>query len=269
MNDLNIPNAEHYTAAYLARREAWAEAYEAIADVLLERFGACRVVDVGCAAGHLVEALRRRGFIAFGVDGAPEAPTFWPPEFRSSYVHMDLTAVGALLPATRGVCCFEVAEHLPGRSAEAFVALLTGHGPSWIAFTAAPPGASPDPSHLNEQPYGYWVEQFDRRGYAMDPVLTCSLRVPLRRHGAIPYWYIRNLFVFRPSLDTPWQSATDWIKLERRFLKMDRLQLQALRHVQLDDVQQHMQEAETLLVRAEPEFYVDSDGRIVFSVPPA
>jgi hypothetical protein len=260
-----IPNAEHYSTGYLTRRAVWADAYEAIADTLGARFGGGSVVDVGCAAGHLVEALRRRGFAAYGVDGAPEAPSLWPPAHRASYAHLDLTAPDARLPATDGVLCLEVAEHLPEAAAVPFVALLVAHRPAWVVLTSAPPGAAPDPTHLNEQPYGYWRDRFAERGYALDAALTCSLRVPLRRHGGMPFWYVRNLFAYRPAVEPPWRGEEDWIAVERRFLRMDRVYLKALAHVRLSDVDAHLREAEALLRAPEPAFYVDADGRIVVS----
>jgi len=263
MGPVRIPNAKHYTASYLARREIWAEAYEAIADVLVARFGRSSVVDVGCAAGHLVEALRRRGLPAMGVDGAPDAPSFWPGEHRSSYIHADLAAPATRLPPTEGVCCLEVAEHLPASVAGRLVSLLLCHRPQWVVFTAAPPGASRDPSHMNEQPYYYWAALFADRGYALDAGLTCSLRVPLRRHGGVPYWYVRNLLAFRPSDSGRWPLEEDWVALERRFLRTDRLQVLAMRQVNLADVDAHLKEAEALLSLTEARFYVDAEGHIV------
>ena len=64
---------------------------------------------------------------------------------------------------------FEVAEHLPGSSAPAFVASLVRLAPV-VLFAAAVPGQG-GTGHINEQWPNYWAELFAEHGYeVLDPV---------------------------------------------------------------------------------------------------
>lgn len=53
---------------YDRRYGHWLEFFGAIADRVVAEVGPKRTLDVGCAKGFLVEALRDRGIEAFGID---------------------------------------------------------------------------------------------------------------------------------------------------------------------------------------------------------
>jgi hypothetical protein len=67
------------------------------------------------------------------------------------------------------VLCIEVAEHLPARRADSFVADLCRLGPV-VVFSAAVPGQG-GYGHVNEQWPAYWFTPFESAGYALlDPL---------------------------------------------------------------------------------------------------
>jgi 2-polyprenyl-3-methyl-5-hydroxy-6-metoxy-1,4-benzoquinol methylase len=194
-----------YTLAYLERRQRWKEAYVQMADVFATAFGLGSAIDVGCAGGLLVEALRRRGYKAWGLDGAPACESLWPAEHRHYYRLADLSRCDEVeTPATDLVCSMEVAEHLPESSAIAYVRLLTRHHPRRILFTAAPTG-QPGTGHVNCRPFSYWIALFATAGYELDLPGACyvrhrfrSARDPAKRR-IVPRQYANNFLTFVPE----------------------------------------------------------------------
>ena len=69
-------DGREYDAYYYAhgcgtpyRRDAeWLRFFGSVADRIVADIGPASALDVGCAMGFLVEALRRRGVDAFGID---------------------------------------------------------------------------------------------------------------------------------------------------------------------------------------------------------
>jgi hypothetical protein len=194
-----------YSSAYIQRRATWRPAYEVLADVFANRFGLGTIVDVGCAGGLLVESLRKRGYEAWGIDGAPASERLWPPDRRAYYLLADLTRVdGVDLPPTDFVCSLEVAEHLPAAAAAGYVALLVRHAPKRILFTAASIG-QPGLGHVNCQFFSYWMGLFLAHGYALDVPRCCAVRADLRAmvdsvgRPMVPAWYTNNFLTFAPQ----------------------------------------------------------------------
>src|SRR5438045_3424894 len=110
------------------RSEHWLSFFGRIADRLIEDFAPTTVLDVGCAMGFLVEALRDRGIAAYGVDVS---------EYAISRVREDIRpfcSVAALpdqLPAGLPnrfdvVTCIEVFEHLPAEDIDEALRLVAG-----------------------------------------------------------------------------------------------------------------------------------------------
>lgn len=84
----------------------------------------------------------------------------------------------------------EVAEHLPGASADGFVDTLARHG-DVILFSAAVPHQGGE-HHVNEQPLSYWRAKFAARGYAPYD----WLRPHLASDRAVMPWYRFNSLIY-------------------------------------------------------------------------
>jgi hypothetical protein len=71
----------------------------------------------------------------------------------------------------------EVAEHLPARTADRYVKLLSSLS-SILVFTAAPPGQGGRTAtdHINEQPPWYWMTKYKQLGFRHDEALQSSQR---------------------------------------------------------------------------------------------
>lgn len=126
------------------------------------------VLDVGCAMGYLVEALRDGGVEAYGIDVS---------QYAVSKVREDIKpyckAVSALeaLPESFPkhfdlVTAIEVAEHLYEEDSD----LLFDHLCSWgdrVVFSSTDDDYD-EPTHVNVQKIEYWTKKFAQRGFYRD-----------------------------------------------------------------------------------------------------
>ena len=200
---------ETYDRAFFEQHRALLPVYRTFARQvtdLLRDPGACTVVDVGCGNGLLVECLRAQGVAgAYGIDGSESAREFWPREQSTSYQVVDLAdrSRPAPLPPTSLVASFETAEHLPEASADHFVATLLQHSPGLVLFGAATvyQDLGRNPTHVNEQPFGYWIRRFEGRGYDLDVATTVTLKNRMFESidvFARAWWYPKNVLAFVP-----------------------------------------------------------------------
>jgi len=147
------------------------------------------VLDVGCGAGAWLSVWKQRGARVLGIDGDYVRGEMLSIDGEEFLAH-DL-ARGFELPRKFDlVQCLEVAEHLPADGAETLVSSLCAHA-DMVLFSAAPPGQGGE-NHINERPYSYWRDLFQRRGYRMyDP-----LRQAIAGNRAIKPWYRYNSFLY-------------------------------------------------------------------------
>lgn len=165
------------------------------------------VLDVGCGHGFLVESLRERGYTeSFGLEGSSSAQAIWPEKFRSFYTVQDLTVDSALAAARKTdlVCSFETGEHLDERYAGQYVRLLTQYSPRRVFFSAATKyqDCEMNPTHVNEQPFSYWIGLFRQQKYELDIVKTVEVRNSMFSSAAIfssAWWYPKNILIFQPE----------------------------------------------------------------------
>lgn len=163
------------------------------------------VVDVGCGEGWWGRAFAELGGChVLGMDG-PSGGTALPDQ----YVTVDLTYPFASLARADLAVALEVAEHLPPERADGFIEDLCTVAPL-VLFSAAIPGQG-GTGHLNEQWPAYWVERFNRNGFAVSGALRWQIWGDLR----VENWYRQNLLVaardpqryprlFATALAEPW-----------------------------------------------------------------
>ncbi len=167
---------------------------EAIVPLVLELTKPGSVVDVGCGQGAWLHVFREHGVDdVVGVDGdyVDPASLLIPREcFRAA----DLTAGIELERGFDLAVSLEVAEHLPERHADTFVAALTGLAPI-VLFSAAIPFQG-GTHHVNEQWQDYWVERFRARGF----VPVDCVRPRVWNDTSVAGWYAQNVLVYaRPD----------------------------------------------------------------------
>ena len=156
---------DYYYAHGLGERpyqhtEPWLTFFGAVADRIVTEIGPGTVLDVGCAMGMLVGALRKRGVRAFGFDISEYAlqqsqckEFVWkgsasdPEAYRDDF---DL------------VVCIEVLEHLLPPEAQNAIGLMAQH--STRVLFSSNPGDYREPTHINTREAGYWMREFARYG---------------------------------------------------------------------------------------------------------
>jgi cyclopropane fatty-acyl-phospholipid synthase-like methyltransferase len=177
------------------------QAYAEVADLLTEWAQPESVCDLGCGNGYILSALAQKGIEVQGVDGSPSVLRFVDEGIRDRVVIRDLSQ-----PQDLGrydlVISTGVAEHLPKRSAGAFVENVARHAKRHVFFAAAEPGQWGD-GHINCQPQEYWIRLFKEQGLEHDPGTTerlseaCASSEAIRE--ALP-WLLRIIMVFeRPG----------------------------------------------------------------------
>jgi glycosyltransferase involved in cell wall biosynthesis/2-polyprenyl-3-methyl-5-hydroxy-6-metoxy-1,4-benzoquinol methylase len=149
---------------YRREEKVWVTFFEGVANSIAKTLGPASVLDVGCAIGMLVEALRDCGIEAKGFDLSPWAIE-QVPERLQPYCW-----VGSVTEEIEGhydlITCIEVLEHLPPWMADAAVANICRHA-DHVLFSSTPDDFD-EPTHLNVEPGGYWANLFLRHGFVRD-----------------------------------------------------------------------------------------------------
>jgi SAM-dependent methyltransferase len=146
------------------RNERWLNFFGEVADGIVRDLHPSSALDAGCAMGFLVEALRKRGVDASGVDIS---------EYAISQVHESLAehcSVASLTEPLPGrydlITCIEVLEHLPPVETDRAIANLC-QASDQILFSSTP-GDYGEPTHLNVQPPETWAAKFAAQGFIRD-----------------------------------------------------------------------------------------------------
>jgi SAM-dependent methyltransferase len=156
------------------RTPEWLSFFGNIADQTIRRLSPNKVLDVGCAMGFLVEALRDRGVEAFGMDIS---------EYALQKIREDIrpycwegSILDPILPGYDLIICIEVLEHLSPESADRGIINLTQGAPD-ILFSSTPNDYK-EATHLNVQPPEYWSELFALHGFFRDVDFEAAFITP-------------------------------------------------------------------------------------------
>jgi GT2 family glycosyltransferase/glycosyltransferase involved in cell wall biosynthesis len=175
----------------------WLSFFDRIAERLIAEIQPNTVLDAGCAMGFLVEALRRRGVAAYGVDIS---------EYAIQNVHVDIQpycwvgSVTAPFPQKYDlIVSIEVLEHMPKQEAEQAIVNFCNHADD-IVFSSTPFDYR-EVTHVNVQNPEYWAGIFARQGFFRDQDFDASFLTP---------WAVR----FRRHQDPLYRIVQDY---ERRF----------------------------------------------------
>lgn len=167
----------------------------AISETIIKDLKPVSVIDVGCGAGILLEALQSKGCQIFGLEYSS------PAVKRCKDRGVDVRQFNLEKDSLKKKISFdvvvsmEVAEHLPERTSDRYLDLLVSLA-DIIVFTAAPPGQG-GLDHVNEQPKSYWITRFKRRNYVLDEELTAQWADKWEKDGNVAVWYYKNLMIFR------------------------------------------------------------------------
>jgi len=157
-----------------------------------------RIFDVGCGSGAFAAEFSRRGYSVTAVEHSNYGRTIAARQgvkCRSfDLTQLTLTEVSEDFDLAY---CFEVAEHLPPLLGRRLVEFLAGMRTT-VVFTAAHPGQG-GIGHINEQPKGYWIEEFRRHRAGFDAGASLRLSNAFKQSGAA-FWFVDNVMVFVPNV---------------------------------------------------------------------
>lgn len=251
---------EHCGSQPLERVEPWLSFFGHIAERVVMDFGPRTVLDVGCATGILVEALRALEVDAQGFDISEYAVSQVPDALRP-YVK-----VGSILDpdAASGrfdvVICIEVLEHLQPDEADKAIENLCRWGDQ-VLFSSSPDHYD-EPTHFNVQQPGYWAEKFAQRGFIQVLDYDTSYISPqavLFRRQVPPLW----TSIVRQYTDALWLRSKETrylreygYKLQERLKSSTHLLDSQLKPTQeqLKQVQEEYGALETRLKRAQDDY---------------
>ena len=156
------------------------------------------VADYGCGPGWILHNLQENHGVkdVRGYEYSDkEALEVAPESMKDKIKHRDLTYTLARDDGKEydlGIS-IEVAEHLPERKVDMYLCAITVYVHKALLFSAAPPGQG-GVGHINEQPWGYWLEKFANLGWEENEEKGLQIRSYLRKKGA-KSWYCKNIRV--------------------------------------------------------------------------
>ncbi|NLG80400.1 MAG: glycosyltransferase [Firmicutes bacterium] len=188
---------------YDRNQPQWMQFFGNVAQQITARFRPRSVLDVGCAMGFLVEALRDRGVEAEGIDIS---------EYAISRVREDIRPYcrvqSILEPLNRDydlIVCIEVLEHLTPAEGTQAIANMCAHAP--VVIISSTPCDLFESTHINVRPREYWVREFSLQGFYHDVDSDVSFISPwalvFRRNTCPP----KKLNVLAYFTGEPWNAC--------------------------------------------------------------
>jgi len=175
-------------------------------------------IEFGCGTGRVLAALESHGVLVSGLDFSPHVKPFIAmrsPEIAERVFIHDLAKPWQYSNDCEGMfdlaVSIETLEHIQPEDADTAVKTIIHHADR-VVVTACPPTTRTEERrqrgetllHLNEQPFGYWVEKFASCGMSLNQEETTSLCQIMRSFGrlpgypVVPAWYFSSyIAIFR------------------------------------------------------------------------
>lgn len=157
---------------------AWLPFFENVADQIVKDWNPSLVLDVGCAMGHLVSALRDKGVDAYGIDISPYAINKVRKEHQAyCRVWSALDPLPQDFPQHFDlITTIEVVEHLHEEEGDCFIQNLCAFT-DVIIFSSTPEDFT-EATHFNVQQPEYWLKRFAKQSFYRDLLYDCSYISP-------------------------------------------------------------------------------------------
>lgn len=149
-------------------KDVWMSFFDNIAERIIEKYAPVTVLDMGCAFGYLVSALRNKGVQAYGID-ISEYALSQADEKIKPYVKV-MSALDELpdnFPKKYDlVVSIEMIEHLYADDGLKVIKKMTEYSDRILLSSTDSDFA--EPTHVNVQPKEYWCEKFAEHNYFRD-----------------------------------------------------------------------------------------------------
>lgn len=150
------------------RKDIWVPFFDNMAERIVEKYAPKTVLDMGCAFGYLVSALRNKGVQAYGID-ISEYALSQADEKIKPYVKV-MSALDELpdnFPKKYDlVVSIEMIEHLYADDGLKVIKKMTEYADRILLSSTDSDFA--EPTHVNVQPKEYWCEKFAEHNYFRD-----------------------------------------------------------------------------------------------------
>lgn len=152
--------------------------FNTVAENIIRNFRPETILDVGCAMGHLVSALRERGVKAYGIDISEYAISRVQPEIKPyCRVFSILDGLPSNFPQKYDLLVtIEVAEHLYEEEGEIFIDNICKYSDK-IIFSSTSSDIF-EKTHYNVQQPEYWAKRFAKSGFFQNSAEKPSYILP-------------------------------------------------------------------------------------------
>jgi SAM-dependent methyltransferase len=157
-------------------------------------------LDVGCGIGTWTKILQEHQIEAKGLDYFEVDRSLLVID-ENDFIPIDLEQGFNLKKKFDLIICLEVLEHLKESSSDRIIDSLTKHSDT-LLFSAAIPMQGGD-NHVNEQPFSYWQEKFEQKGYYYYDLF----REKYWQNESIEWWYRQNMFLISKK-QLPFEKCT-------------------------------------------------------------
>jgi len=175
---------------YAQHVEGMLSSARAIMPIVLAHLPLRSAVDIGCGCGAWLHALEECGVtdvVGYDGDYVEQSNLLMDP---TKFIPVDLRENFELGRSFDLAVSLEVAEHLPGECAEAFVGRLVKAAPN-ILFSAAIPGQA-GTHHVNERWQDYWRSIF--KSFHYYPIDL--IRPVIWGRADVDFWYQQNTVLY-------------------------------------------------------------------------
>jgi hypothetical protein len=170
----------------------WRGFFRMVADRVVGVVNPSTVLDVGCAKGLLVQALREKGVDASGLDVSEHAVETAHPDVRD---HLRVASATEPIEGRYSlVTCIEVLEHMAPVPTQHAIDRMT-EVTDRILFSSSPSDHR-EPTHINTRPTDQWVASFAERGFYRRTDVDLSFLTPwavlLERADLTPHQVVQR-----------------------------------------------------------------------------
>lgn len=156
---------EYSNGAGYENNKLWEYMFSNIADIIIQKYNPKTVLDIGCAFGYLVHALRKKGVESYGIDVSEYAINHADESVKPYLKNMSaLDELPENFPKHYDlVVSIEMIEHLYEEDGLKVIDKMVSYADR--VLISSTDDDYDDVTHFNVQKKEYWVDKFARKGF--------------------------------------------------------------------------------------------------------